>query len=232
MITASLNAKICFAGTSNGSFITGSDGGQICTGNCCEGNAIINTVTGTTIVSGTCYSSVINNKGTTSLYGATCFTIFSNSDYAGPITCYNVTLGLDSCNGANNTTSVYGISKLGGTFSIQHPDPSKSNKNLIHSFVESPTAGDNIYKYRITAQGCAASLDLPSYYKFLNCNDHIHISPINHYGKGYGVMDAAQTKIDFTTDTDGEYDVILIGTRKDKAVQNNWKGVERLKNID
>ena len=45
-------------------------------------------------------------------------------------------------------------------------------------------------------------------------------------------MDSAQSKIDFVTDTDGDYDVILIGTRKDQAVQNNWRGVERLKNID
>lgn len=237
MITASLYARICCAGPDNGSFIAGADGGQITTGNAggcrLEGNAIINTLTGTTIYSGTCYSSIINNKGTTSFYGATCFTNFTNSDYGTPTSaCYNVTLGLENCSGANNTTSMYGIAKNGGTFNIQHPDPAKSNKNLVHSFVESPTAGDNIYKYRITSQGCIASLDLPSYYKFLNCNDHIHISPINHYGKGYGVMDAGQTKIDFTTDTDGEYDVILIGTRKDKAVQNNWKGVERLKYID
>jgi hypothetical protein len=237
-ITASSYTGMSWAGNNNGSFIAASDSARIdaflgdVTARC-EGNVIMNSLGNTCIISGTCYSSSISNKSGNTIGGYSCFVNGTVSGYFCPTSqCYTVVLGLESCNGANNTTSVYGISKVGGSFSIEHPDPSKSDKNLVHSFVESPTAGDNIYKYRITAQGCAASLDLPSYYKFLNCNDHIHISPINHYGKGYGVMDATQTKIDFTTDTDGEYDVILIGTRKDKAVQNNWKGVERLKNID
>lgn len=144
--------------------------------------------------------------------------------------CFSVVL--TNANATNNTTSVYGLSKTGGSFRIKHPDPSKPNHHLIHSFVESPTAGDNIYKYRVSVQGCKASIELPSYYKFLNCNDHVHVSPTNHFGKGYGVMDQQQTKVDLVADTDGEYDVILIGTRKDKVVQNLWKGVERLKNPD
>jgi hypothetical protein len=242
-VTASCCGQISWAGPNNGSFIAATDLTSTCYSRIraflgdvtalCEGNVIMNDLGCSCIISGTCYSSIINSKGGNTIGGYSCFVNITNSNYATATSkCYTVIIGLGSCNGANNTTSVYGISKTGGTFNIQHPDPSKQNKNLLHSFVESPTAGDNIYKHRITAQGCAATLDLPSYYKFLNCNDHIHITPINHYGKGYGVMDSAQTKIDFTTDTDGEYDVILIGTRKDIAVQNNWKGVERLKNID
>jgi hypothetical protein len=141
-------------------------------------------------------------------------------------------IALNSIGPTNNSTAVYGLSKTGGSFRIKHPDPSKPNHHLIHSFVESPTAGDNIYKYRVSVQGGKASIELPSYYKFLNCNDHVHVSPTKHFGKGYGVMDQQQTKVELVADTDGEYDVILIGTRKDKAVQNHWKGVERLKNPD
>jgi hypothetical protein len=166
--------------------------------------------------------------------GASCHSITAAS-YGNYLinTCFNIVLGgANGCSGANNTMSVYTLTKAGGSFRIKHPDPSKPDKHLIHSFVESPTAGDNIYKYKINVQGCSASLDLPSYYKFLNCNDHIHLSPSNHFGKGYGVMNQEQTKIDFVTDTDGEYDVILIGTRKDRAAQNMWKGAERLKNPD
>jgi len=240
MITASCDAKIQYAGPNNGAFIASSFSAT-CIGAFlgdvtaeCEGNVILNDLGGAScIISGTCYSSIIGTKGANTIGGYSCFVNMTSSDYnTATSKCYSVILGLGSCNGANNTTSVYGISKNAGTFSIQHPDPSKPNRNLHHSFVESPTAGDNIYKYRVTVQGCAASLDLPSYYKFLNCNDHIHLSPINHFGKGYGIMDSAQSKIDFVTDTDGDYDVILIGTRKDQAVQNNWRGVERLKNID
>ncbi len=199
----------------------------------CGPNALIAS-NGSYIVSGQKFNAILASNGS-GMTGATCHSVLAGtlSVFASG-RCFSVTLGQNTSGlgAASNTTSVYGISKTGGSFRIKHPDPSKPDKHLIHSFVESPTAGDNIYKYRVKVQGGKASLELPSYYKFLNCNDHVHISPTNHFGKGYGVMDQQQTKIDFVADTDGEYDVILIGTRKDYVVQNNWKGVERLKNPD
>jgi hypothetical protein len=120
------------------------------------------------------------------------------------------------------------LSKTSGKFSIRHPDPSKKHThNLVHSFVESPTAGDNIYRYEVTTQNCEASVSLPDYYKFLNCNDQVWITPKNHMGVAYGDVNAQQTEINIKSNCDGSYYVLLIGTRKDDAAQNRWKGVEQ-----
>jgi hypothetical protein len=138
--------------------------------------------------------------------------------------------------GSYLTGSTYGyaefnaIDKFGGSFSITHPDPSKeANWQLWHSFVEAPTAGDNIYRYDITTCNCAASLKLPDYYKFLNKNDQVWVTPKNHFGNAYGIVNNEQTCINFTSDADGEYIVLLMGTRKDKWAQYAWNGVERYK---
>jgi hypothetical protein len=137
--------------------------------------------------------------------------------------------------GANNgsaTASCYTyadyLSKTSGKFSIRHPDPAKKHThNLVHSFVESPTAGDNLYRYEVTTQNCQASVSLPDYYKFLNCNDQVWITPKNHMGVAYGDVNAQQTEINIKSNCDGSYYVLLIGTRKDDAAQNRWKGVEQ-----
>ena len=55
------------------------------------------------------------------------------------------------------------------------------------------------------------------------------MTPKNHFGNAYGIVNDEQTCIDFTSDTDGEYIVLLIGTRKDKSAQYFWDGVERYK---
>jgi hypothetical protein len=67
---------------------------------------------------------------------------------------------------------------------------------------------------------------LPSYYKFLNCNDYVSVSPTNHFGNGYGVMNQDQSQINICTNYEGTYDVIVIGTRKDKEAQKTWVGIE------
>jgi hypothetical protein len=138
--------------------------------------------------------------------------------------------------GSYLTASSYGyfefnaIDKQGGSFTITHPDPSKeANYQLWHSFVEGPTAGDNIYRYEVTTCNCAASLALPDYYKFLNKNDQVWVTPKNHFGNAYGIVNNEQTCINFTSDADGEYIVLLMGTRKDKWAQYAWNGVERYK---
>jgi hypothetical protein len=69
-------------------------------------------------------------------------------------------------------------------------------------------------------------LELPSYYKFLNCNDYVSVSPTNHFGSGYGIMSQDQSQINICTNYEGTYDVIVIGTRKDKQGKTAWPGVE------
>ena len=49
------------------------------------------------------------------------------------------------------------------------------------------------------------------------------------FGRAYGVINDEQTKLTITSDTNGKYNVLLIGTRKDKFIQDNYQGVEVLK---
>ena len=114
------------------------------------------------------------------------------------------------------------------SFQIPHPDPIKSKCGcmLRHSTVESPTAGDNIYRFNIKTNNCSASIELPDYYNLLNNNDQVFINAKNHLGYGYGIINKEQTKIDITTNSDGEYNVLIIGTRKDKGALDGWTGVE------
>ncbi len=63
------------------------------------------------------------------------------------------------------------IDKVSGSFTITHPDPSKeANWLLYHSFVEAPTAGDNIYRYEVTTCNCLESNTLSPEPKKLHSN--------------------------------------------------------------
>jgi hypothetical protein len=136
---------------------------------------------------------------------------------------------IGSCltSGAACTSYANAFSKTSGTFRINHPDPSKTDtKYLQHSFVESPTRGDNIYRYKVTTCNCQASLALPDYYKFLNENDQVWVSPVCHFGSAYGVVEPSQSCVTFTSNCDGDYNVLVIGTRKDIDAKGGWLGVE------
>ena len=119
------------------------------------------------------------------------------------------------------------LSKGSGTFKIDHPDPTKTDTHYLqHSFVESPTAGDNIYRWTITTTNNSHTITLPDYYKFLNKDDMVWVNPKNHFGRAYGTVNGDQTELNITSDTDGEYNVLLIGTRKDEHVLKHFKGIE------
>lgn len=146
----------------------------------------------------------------------------------------------DVKNGGTGTTShfyvgkdldvVGTVSKGAGSFKIDHPDPTKTNTHhLYHNFVESPTEGDNIYRWTITTTNKTHTIILPDYYKFLNKNDMVWISAVDHFGRAYGTINDEQTELTITSDTDGKYNVLLIGTRKDQFIQDNYQGVEVLK---
>ena len=116
---------------------------------------------------------------------------------------------------------------------IDHPNPEKSdNMLLFHSFVEAPTAGENMYRFRVTAKDCQAFLQLPDYYKFLNIDEHISMTPTNHFGNGYGLIDDTQSCVNFTTDANGDYDVLIMATRKDIDAIKSWNGVERINKME
>ena len=68
------------------------------------------------------------------------------------------------------TTNTYicgALSKSSGCFNIPHPDPAKREKyDLVHSFVESPTEGDNIYRWSTETTNCRSVIELPDYYRY------------------------------------------------------------------
>jgi len=162
------------------------------------------------------------NANFTTIFGGCNNTMTSSLSYA-------AILGGGGLNGAFSLYT-YGnyLYKTSGKFSIKHPDPSKRHSHkLVHSFVEAPTTGENLYRFEVETQGCAASICLPSYYKFLNCNDQVWITPKDHTGAAYGNVNQEQTEINIVSNCDASYYVLLIGTRKDEKATYRWRGAEQ-----
>ena len=118
------------------------------------------------------------------------------------------------------------LSKATGSFVIPHPNPSKKGMILSHRFVESPTAGDNLYRFKVIVKNGKAKLKLPDYFKYLNENPQGWANGIDIYG-------LARVEINLETATvyaskDGIYNLLVLGTRKDELAVKAWKkrGVE------
>ena len=131
-------------------------------------------------------------------------------------------------NAAITNTYICGaLSKGSGTFLIPHPDPAKTKtKDLQHSFVESPTEGDNLYRWSVEVTNNKSVIELPDYYRHLNKDDMVWTSPVRHFGNAYGVVTPDQKCLEICANEDGCYNVLLIGTRKDPIATRNWTGIE------
>jgi len=57
----------------------------------------------------------------------------------------------------------------------------------------------------------------------------MRISAVNHFGKAYGVIDDTSSCVTFTSNCDGAYNVLIIGTRCDRDAKFGWNGVEQNK---
>lgn len=122
------------------------------------------------------------------------------------------------------------LSKTSGSFEIPHPDPAKEAQGwkLRHSFVESPTRGDNLYRWVVEVEHGTATIELPEYFPYLNEDVQVWVSPVKHFGMAYGEVNPKLTKIALAADTDGLYNVLVVGTRKDRYAKE-WfdeSGVE------
>lgn len=122
------------------------------------------------------------------------------------------------------------LSKGAGSFDIVHPDPARAQDGwrLRHAFVESPTRGDNLYRYRVTVRDGTAEIALPDYFAHLNEDAQVWVSPVGHFGAAYGELNAASTVLAIRANADGDYNVLLVATRKDGVARDFWdeKGVE------
>ena len=223
-IVAGLNNDI---DNSTASFVGGGGNNDILNStNSFIGGGVDNTIenSSTDCFIGAGFSNTINNSNYATIVGG------QNNSTGG----YNnvhilgstITATADNTTFVQNITASGALSKGSGTFRIPTPIPNETGY-LYHSFVESPNAGDNIYRWTIEVTNGTATIELPDYYKHLNNNDMIWVNPTNNFGRGYGQINEEQTILTITTDIDGKYNVLLIGTRKDQIATENWKGLKR-----
>jgi hypothetical protein len=94
--------------------------------------------------------------------------------------------------------------------------------------VESPTRGDNIYRWLFSTINNKFTFQLPSYFKYLNENPTCHVSPVDTFGRGRASVSAEGTLLTLKTTEDGLWNVLCIATRKDKDAVDYFdeKGVE------
>ncbi len=69
-------------------------------------------------------------------------------------------------------------------------------------------------------------MNLPDYFKFLNENPQVWVTPKNGFGIGYGVVNDDLTKVTIFANQDMEYNILIIGTRKDEDAIKGWNGIE------
>lgn len=112
------------------------------------------------------------------------------------------------------------LAKGSGSFLIPHVDPLKEGWQLRHCFVESDTRGDNMYRRRIITCNKQSTINLPDYFKYLNENPMVFVSPVDTLGTGRGCVNNELTEIEINVSEDGEYNVLIIGTRKDKIARD------------
>lgn len=114
-------------------------------------------------------------------------------------------------------------------FEMPHPHPDKKSTHVIrHASVESPTAGDTLYRFEVeaTSEGETVILHLPDYFESLNSNVDVWVNPHLHFGRAFGIVEGDNLKV--TCEKKGIYRALVIGTRNDEHIQD-WgiKGVER-----
>jgi hypothetical protein len=164
----------------------------------------------------------------------------STTGNLGTITAGFLSVGTISANlGLHGTTTVHfpGNVLVTGTFNvvgnkqflIPHPDPEKKGWMLRHCAVESPTRGDNLYRYKIVipSDGGEASFSLPTYWTHLNEYPEVWVSAVGQFAQGYGYVDEVTNTLVVKGEKKGIYNVLLIGTRKDLSAREfDTKGVE------
>lgn len=122
------------------------------------------------------------------------------------------------------------LSKTSGSFDIAHPDPAfRETHRLRHCFVEAPTRGENIYRFEVDAKaGGTMNIPLPGYWRHLNENPQVWVSPAGHFGRAYCSVTTDATALALTCEAAGRYNVLLIATRCDEDARNYFDplGVE------
>jgi hypothetical protein len=172
------------------------------------------------------HCNLINAGSYSGILGGTCNVIstYNNAFVIGS----NITATLSNYSFMNNLCVLGNFTATGSkSFKIKHPNKKKENTHyLVHSVIETPTAGDNLYRYIVESDGIeSVKIMLPDYFGYLNKDIQIWVNASDNFGNGYGVIDKELKIVEVFTNVKGYYNVLIIGTRKDKGV-SEWKGPE------
>jgi hypothetical protein len=128
-----------------------------------------------------------------------------------------------------NLTVTGNVSKATGSFDIPHPDPEKKDTHrLRHYFVETPSAGGNIYKYQLECREGDNYIDLPDYFEHLNQESLVWANPFKHFGRAWGEVIEGGKRAKIVCEQSGTYNILIFGDRKDKLAVDEFTkyGVE------
>ena len=132
-----------------------------------------------------------------------------------------------------NTFHFDNIEKTTNNFRIRHPDPEKRDTHaLVHTTVESPTAGDNVYRFDVTTVDGVAEVQLPDYFSHLNECPQAWTTPFDGHGRAFASFSQDMRTMRVRSQNDGKFHVLVVATRKDQAAVNFWRGAETLKPLD
>jgi hypothetical protein len=121
------------------------------------------------------------------------------------------------------------LSKGSGSFDIEHPDPAKKDTHrLRHYFVETPSAGGNIYKYQLDCKEGENYIDLPDYFQHLNTDSLVWANAFKHFGRAWGEVIEGGKRAKIVCEQSGTYNILIFGDRKDKLAVDEFTkyGVE------
>ena len=80
------------------------------------------------------------------------------------------------------------------------------------------------YTYKVTCEAGLNTVTLPDWFEFLNGETTVFVSPLRHFGAGWG--ETVGNVLRVTTNVAGEYNVLVFGVRKDEAAMSDTLGVE------
>lgn len=107
----------------------------------------------------------------------------------------------------------------GGTKNFKIPHPTKENYWLKHAAYEGDVQGGNIYRRKVAIVGGSARIVLPEWFDALNKDIDIFVQADKHFGRAFGEYIEANI-IQINADTDGNYKVLIFGTRQDGATDH------------
>jgi hypothetical protein len=112
-----------------------------------------------------------------------------------------------------------GTTTASGTKTFDIPHPTKENLRLRHRCIESPEAR-LLYEFQLPCNNGTNSIDLPDYFVPLNTACRVYCSSFQHFGAAWG--EVLGEKLIVTANEPGLYNILLLGTRNDRAARDEF----------